>query len=182
MNLFELDSNYSLQISPEAYSLSVFAKLWNRDRTKGKNKAKQELAYVYFMSDYKSDYADIVNEEERSKEIIKGLGIKDSWIPDNKVEEAIGFYKERRETIASKLLDDAKTALYKISEFLGNVDLTEIDQQGKLRYDPTKIGNLIKNIPQLTKALDEAEKEVKKQLQASSKARGSMEKSMFEDG
>ena len=69
MNLFEI-SEGQLQIQPEAYALRAFKVLWDRDKTKGKDKAIIELAFVYFMTDFKSDFTDVIepfNRRARSR-------------------------------------------------------------------------------------------------------------------
>ena len=93
MKLFRYEG-YKLHISEEAFVLKPFKELWNSDKTKNKDKALQELGYVYFMCDPRSDYQYIVDEEDRSKAIKEGEGIEPKWKPDNKVIEAMKFYKQ----------------------------------------------------------------------------------------
>ena len=45
MKLFRYEG-YKLHISEEAFVLKPFKELWNRDKTKNKDKALQELGYV----------------------------------------------------------------------------------------------------------------------------------------
>lgn len=55
MKLFKLEG-YKLNISPEAFALLPFKKIWTRDKTSKKEKAIAELSYIYFMADPRSDY------------------------------------------------------------------------------------------------------------------------------
>ena len=71
MKLFRYEG-YKVVISEEAFALKVFRQIWNRDRSVNKDKAIMELGYVYFMTDPRSDYQYIVDEDERSKAIIEG--------------------------------------------------------------------------------------------------------------
>lgn len=78
MELFELNkTTYDVDINPNALLLKPFKVIYNRDRSKSKEKALKELAYVYFFTDIKSDYQYIVDEDLRSDEIVKDLILKD---------------------------------------------------------------------------------------------------------
>ena len=48
MKLFKYQG-YNLTISEEAMMLKPFKDLWKRDKSKNKEQALQELAYIYFM-------------------------------------------------------------------------------------------------------------------------------------
>ena len=55
MNLFFISDNKILP-TPETLLIKEFENIWNRDKTKTKDIALKELAYIYFISDYKSIY------------------------------------------------------------------------------------------------------------------------------
>lgn len=179
MKLFRYEG-YKLHISEEAFVLKPFKELWNRDKTKNKDKALQELGYVYFMCDPRSDYQYIVDEEDRSKAIKEGEGIEPKWKPDNKVIEAMKFYKQFK-PVSALLLEDTRVAVDKLRQLLRNIDLTEVDDKGKPIYTLNTVTATIKQIPSLVKDLDEAEKAIAKEIMESDKVRGAQEKSMYED-
>lgn len=179
IKLFKYEG-YKLNISEEALLLKPFKEIWQRDKSKSKDKALQELGYIYFMSDPRSDYQYLVDEEERSKAIKEGEGIPSSWKPDKTVLGAITFYKSFKPTSAL-LLEDTRFAVDKLRKLLREIDLTEVDDKGKPIYTLNTITATIKQIPSLVKDLDEAEKALSKELIESSKVRGSQEKSMYED-
>lgn len=179
MKLFKYEG-YKLHISEEAFVLKPFKEIWNRDKTKNKDKALQELAYVYFMCDPRSDYQYIVDEEDRAKAIKEGEGIDSKWKPDNKVIEAMKFYKTFK-PVSALLLEDTRIAVDKLRQLLRNIDLTEVDDKGKPIYTLNTITATIKQIPSLVKDLDEAEKAIAKEIMESDKVRGAQEKSMYED-
>ena len=106
MNLFEL-KNWDLQIQPEAYALAPFKALISRDKTKNKAVGIKELAYIFYMTDYKSDFINIIDEEERDEQVKKFVELPKEWKPDKKVLEAIEFYKQRSTTTSLLLLEDA---------------------------------------------------------------------------
>ena len=179
MKLFKYEG-YKLNISEEAFVLKPFKEIWNRDKTKNKDKALQELGYIYFMSDPRSDYQYIIDEEERANAIKEGEGIDPKWKPDNKVIEAMKFYKTFK-PVSALLLEDTRIAVDKLRQLLRNIDLTEVDDKGQPIYTLNTITATIKQIPSLVKALDEAEKAIAKEIMESDKVRGAQEKSMYED-
>ena len=74
---------YNLTFEPEILTLKVFNRLFMRDKTKDKSRFLQELGYIYFMLDPRSDYMYITDNEERSKAIIEGEGLPDTWKVDS---------------------------------------------------------------------------------------------------
>ena len=179
MKLFRYEG-YKLHISEEAFVLKPFKELWNRDKSKNKDKALQELAYIYFMCDPRSDYQYIVDEDDRAKAIKEGEGIDSKWKPDNKVIMAMEFYKQFK-PVSALLLEDTRVAVDKLRQLLRNIDLTEVDDKGKPIYTLNTVTATIKQIPSLVKDLDEAEKAIAKEIMESDKVRGAQEKSMYED-
>ena len=65
MKLFKYDS-YKVVISEEALAIKAFRDIWEADGSEDKRLAVQELGYVYFMCDPRSDYMVISEEGERS--------------------------------------------------------------------------------------------------------------------
>lgn len=179
LKLFKFE-NYKLEISEEAFTIKCFRDIWNRDKSKGKEKALAELGYIYHFADPRSDYQSIVSEPERSAKIIEGEGLG-KWKPDALVNEAMEYYCSLK-PIASMLLEDTRVAIDKVRKFLANIDLNAVDGNGKPIYTISSVVTAIKQIPTLVKELDEAERTLKKDLQVATKMRGNAEKSLMEDG
>ena len=57
---------YNLTFEPELLTLKVFKQLHSRDRTKDKSRFLQELGYIYFMEDPRSDYQYITEHQRHS--------------------------------------------------------------------------------------------------------------------
>mgnify|MGYP003635823735 CR=1 FL=1 len=181
MQLFEL-KDFALTWSPQALSLKVFGDLWKRDKTKDKEIANGELAFIFYFTDGRSDFNNILDEDTRVKEILEQIGgLPNGWKPDAKVKVAIDFYKERTKTISSMLLEDAEYAVGKVSKFLRNVNLDEKTDKGAYLNDAKKITDTIKTLPAVVDSLQETKKKVQKELNEASGARGSIEKGIFED-
>ena len=90
--------------------LKPFKDLWKRDKSKNKEIALQELAYIYFMEDSRSDYQVYIDREERSKQVKLGEGLRENWSPDRLVQAAQEFYAGFKSESAL-LLEDLKAAV-----------------------------------------------------------------------
>lgn len=180
MKLFKLE-NKNLTISEEALTLRAFSRIWKRDKSKDKNKAISELSYLFFMYDPRSDFMCTIEDEVRHDEVCLALGLS-NFKKDKDFIEAENLYKRLTTTISSKLLDDAKSAIIKMSTYLRSINFDEKDSYGKLVNDSTKIVNTLKLLPSLVKSIIETEKAVNKELNDTSKMKGGKEKSILEDG
>ena len=171
---------YNLTFEPEILTLKVFKRLFMRDKTKDKSRFLQELGYIYFMLDPRSDYMYITDNEERSKAIIEGEGLPDTWKVDSSLQDAMDYYKSFRPTSAL-LLEDTRIAVDKLREALRSINLTDVDDKGRPIYTLNTIVSTIKQVPSLVKDLDDAERAIAKEIVQNDKIRGSAEKSMYED-
>ena len=171
---------YNLTIDPMLLTLKPFRNLWERDTSDKKEKAIQEIAYIYFMEDPRSDYQYIIDREERETQIKEGEGLKKSWKPDKQVLSAMSLYASFK-TPAALLLEDTRMAVDKLRQLLRNIDLNEVDDKGRPIYTLNTITSTIKQIPGLIKDLDEAERALAKEIAQSDKVRGAQEKSIYED-
>jgi hypothetical protein len=160
--------------------MKPFKKIWQRDKTKTKNIATMELAFIYFFADPRSDYQYIVDEDDRIEEIKKGQGLSDDWKPDDVVKSAISFYESFMPTSAM-LLEDTRVAVDKLRKKLKDIDLDEVDDKGRPIYTLNTITATIKQVPDLAKQLMEAEKAISEQIHDDGKSRGALEKTLLDD-
>lgn len=179
MKLFKFEA-YNVVVSEEALSLKPFKALWARDKSATKRKAIEELSYIYFMCDPRSDYQYLIDIEERSDSVKEGLGLSKEWKPDKPIQEAMDFYNKFKSTSAL-LLEDTRTAIDKVRDFLKTMDLNAVDDKGKPLYTINTITSTIKLIPQLIKDLDEAEKVINSEMREQGSTRGQKSKSIMED-
>ena len=170
---------YTLTFEPEILALKVFKKLHQRDKTKDKNKFIQELAFIYFFVDPRSDYQIYTDEEERIKEIAEGEGLSNFKI-DKDLQSAIDYYKSFNPTSAL-LLEDTRVAVDKLRVMLRDINLEDKDEKGKPIYTLNTIVATIKQVPSLVKDLDEAERAITKEIVQNDRVRGAAEKAMYED-
>ena len=171
---------YNITFEPELLMLKVFKKLHKRDKTRDKSKFIQELAFIYFFSDPRSDYQYITDEDERTESIIEGEGLPSDWKVEKELQEAIDYYKSFNPT-AALLLEDTRVAVDKLRKMLRDIDLEKVDDKGKPIYTLNTVVATIKQVPALIKDLDEAERTIAKEMIQNDRVRGSVEKSMYED-
>lgn len=182
MHLVEL-VNYEVVPTQECFLIRPLRQLFNADKSKNKEKFMQQLSVVYFMADPRSSYNYITNLEDRLEMIKEQEGLDKSFKIDDKLSEAIECYKKHTMTTSTLLLEDARTAVDKVRQFLREVNLDEVDDKGKPKYTINSITSALKQIPQLAKDLQETEKTVTREIEEVGRARGGNErKKAFEDG
>lgn len=175
--------NYELKVAPEVLLIGPIRKLYRKDTTRNKEYFMKQLSYIYFMVDPRSTYNYIASEEERSKTIIEqeGLNTKttDFKVSDD-LRSAMEWYKKHTITTSSLMLDSTLIAADKIREFLTNVDLNDVDDNGKAKYDISKITSAMKNVMDIIPKLKELEKKVLQDTEDKTRT-GVVEKAIFED-
>jgi len=182
MRLFDLINN-QLVISEEAYILTPFKSIWDRDKTKLKEKALAELGFIYFMEDFKSDFSDIIEDEKRQIEVMSVLNLPKSWKEDSIVKNAREFYRKRSEEVLPLLfLKDVKIAVDRMRDQFREVDFLAIDKNGKLKYDIEKFARVIEKSASLLEGIAKLENMVKKEVESKKDRVGSKIKATFEDG
>lgn len=142
----------------------------------------QLVSFIYHYADPRSSYAYIVDDDERFEEIVRQEGLPDKFKITKELQECIDSYKLRVITLSYKLLQSTRIAIDKLSDFLQSIDFAERDEKGKAVYTISSITQAIRQIPQLSKDLIEAEKVISKEIAESGRAKGSQEKTFFDDG
>ena len=166
---------YKVVIEPELLTLKPFKQIWTRDKTVNKDKALAEIAFIYFMTDPRSDYQYLVDDKERMEAIKEGEGLPPKWQPDKIVTEAMNFYMSFK-PISALLLEDTRFMVDKYRKRLKAQEFDDLEIK-----DLKEVGALIKQIPPLVKDLDEAEKALNSEMKSSGKMRGQGEKSLMDD-
>ena len=171
MEIFD-EENGLVVIHPAAKTLKPFKKLINRDKSKDKAYALEDLAFVYFFTDYKSDFSDILDDNIRSEEVKKVCITRDKWTLDSDIQAAIDFYHERQQTTSSKLLDSANEAIGKIEKYFKDIDLDQKDDKGKPIHDVNKILASVNNLSKTVQSLKDLEEIVRREKEEESRIRG----------
>ena len=180
MKLFDIDNNKVI-IHPEALLIQSFKLLWDRDKSKDKSAAMKEIAYVYFMTDFKSPY-DRYDAEEKHLQVSIDIIGKDKYTPDDQVKAAMNTYKNLQQTFSMKFLESAKVAAKELMKFFNTIDLGERTNNGAVVYKPVDITNALSQSVKVIEALDKwTEKVQKEQELTDSKITGGGTAGHFED-
>jgi hypothetical protein len=93
MKVFDIISGEVI-IDPSRLIIPEFRKLWSRDRSKNKDKAMKEIAYITFLFDLSADnpYRGY-SEYERDFTLKKDLFNDPNWEPDEDIAIAINKSK-----------------------------------------------------------------------------------------
>jgi hypothetical protein len=184
MKLFKME-NYEVQVTEEAWALEPFKAILKRDKTKNKEKAFKEMAFIFHYADLRSDYMNITNPIDRSAEVKKDVGLPEGWKIDPIIDEAIDFYLERSTTILEKLYKDAVIAVDGVRKYLRESEtlLKERDANDRPIFKPKDITASLKDVKDIMQQLKAAEKEVIKEKQETEgRTKGARTYGEFEDG
>jgi len=180
IDIFEINGG-KLSPTPSLLSISVFKAIWNRDRTKKKEKAMSELRYVYLMSHPKSLFISY-SKDERPAKVAKDVFGDPSWKPDAKVKAAIKFYEEERlkSSPTFELWEATVEAARSLGEFLRSIDFNERDEKGKLIHSIGQVTRAMKEADELAISLNSLYEKVVKEQYSSSSTRKGREINSFE--
>lgn len=172
MRLIKIE-NYELKVADEALLVRPIRKLWNMDRSKGKETFYKQMSILYFVYDPSSNYAYISNEKDRLKEVLEQENITD-FHNTAEFKDAVEAYKKLVRTPSSELLSDVRLTVDKMRQALTSIDFDDLEEKDKVSAINT-VAAVISKIPKLVKDLSEAEKAVTKELEEQGNARGSQE-------
>lgn len=173
-----------LTVEDQIWGLEPFKKILKRDKSRNKDLALKEMLFIYYYTDIKSDYL-IIDSKFRKEEIIKDIGLPESWKIDSIMQEAINFYEERSLTVIGKLYKNALAAANDISEYLTKTKalLEERDDKGKPVTTLTTIVGGISKIKVVMQDLKAAEKElIKEKVETEGRMKGQQAFGLFENG
>jgi len=183
-SLFEFDG-INITINPILLSIDEFEKIWKRDKTKDKRKARKEFIYIYGMVSNELDniWKDYANLSEREKIIISDLFNKTTWVPDRLVIKALEKYKARYPKTPSEiLLESAMKSMIKVKDFMDDLDLNERDSQGRLIHNPKTILDTAKQSVKVYMDIKEVIDKIQSNKElANDKLRGGSEEGFFEN-
>lgn len=172
MKLFKYEG-YEVKIAPEALTLKPFKKLWDRDKSKNKEKAVLEFSFLYFYCDPRSDYQYIADDENRLDAVKEGIGFSADWKPDASLKTAIDFYKTF-DSNAGRLLKLASREIDKVQKTLDSMTATNYKELKEQI-------SAMQMIPKIASMIQEAEKSLNTEEEYG-EAAGSTQKAMYDDG
>ena len=176
-HLFELKNN-KIVITPIVLLIPEFNAIWERDKSQEKERAKKDIAYIYFLCDYASIYNSYPLEVRVSK-VSEDLMGKRNYRPDELIQKAIERYNEFQNTPAVTSLKSVRKNMETTTSVLSAIQKeikenmeTYINNPGKDKEDLMektlknleKIQKIINQYPSTIKMLSELEEQVKKEI------------------
>ncbi len=182
--LFEV-SEKTVFPNPETLLISPFKDIWERDKTKQKIFALEELAYIEFMTSMKKSnpyrqYKIGIKETKIREAVITKKG----WEPDDLIREGmemvVKFHKEASTTYNYYMA--AKRAAEKMQNFFMEVDINEVNPKTfNPIYKPRDITSALNDTEKVLSNLKTLEKKVEEELYEETKNRSNKEISFFAD-
>lgn len=172
MKLIEYDG-ISFKIADEALLIRQIRELFQSDKSKNKEMFWRQISYLWFMCDPRSTYQYIVDETARAREIKLEEGFPEDWEPSESLREAMAIYRKHTITTAAILLEGMRKGIDKLSAFLGETTISD--------KTVAAMTSALKQIPDLAKALVDAEKALAKDFSTEDKIKGNSEKAIGED-
>jgi hypothetical protein len=183
--MFELTEG-KVTIHPDQLAIPEFKKIWDMDKSKSKDKAFEELSYVFFTSDItdKNPYHSYP-EDKRIELVKKDILKNENWGESKEVLLAREVYKKLTMTQTMELLDSAKGVINKLKGYFDSVDFTKknIDKFGNEtpEYDAKEVISSLSNLGKIVESINQLEEKVRKEITTSSKRRGGSSTALFED-
>lgn len=180
MKLIEFDG-MEFKIADEALLVRPIRELFEKDKSKKKEDFWKQISYLWFMCDPRSSYQYLVDENARAKEIKIQEGLGEDWEPSGTLKEAMDIYRTQTVTTASILLESMRKGIEQLRKFFSEFDLFALDKNDRPIYQVSTMTAALKQIPELAKALLDAEQSLAKDFATDDKARGTAQKSIGED-
>jgi hypothetical protein len=185
VGIFKIRDN-KVVIDPLLLLIPEWKEVWDRDTTKDKSVANQELLYIYFMSEQKrglNPYIDY-SEDTRSESIIKGHINIAKWVPDAIVKKAIEKNVELqvKGNASLRFLNSLKRVMQELTIKFEGMDIDERYYKGKPIYKFSEIiaaSAKAKDMVTTIEALEE--KVLKEDLNKKTKSKRDLTSSAFED-
>lgn len=182
MDLFIIEEQI-VKPNPQALLISVFNDIWNRDKTKKKERAIKEFSYIEFMCSFRKTNPFIGYEEkERHYKLSKDLFGEENYEPDDKVKDAMSYYTVLQEDSSPSLrmYKAVVNANDKLIDFANNVDLRETDNKGTPKWKPSDITSITSKAYENIKSLQLMREKVEQELFEATKTRANREINHFE--
>lgn len=178
MKLFKME-NWDIIVAEEAYLLTPFKKILQADKTKDKEIATKEMAFIWFYADLKSTYNYILDDSEKIEEIKKDLNLPKDWKPSKLVLEGISFYKERSKTVSSTILENSLFIANSLSDKMKKI----IEEDNELSIsDMEKVSKGLVQMPNIVSSIQKLEQTVLREQAEHRDKSGSKDRGLFEDG
>lgn len=180
MKLIEFDGQ-EFKLTDEALLMRPIRELFQQDKSKKKEEFWKQLSYLWFMCDPRSTYMYLTDAAQREKEVKFQEGLGEDWKPSELLKEAMEIYRKQTTTTSAVLLEGMRKGIDKLTKFFSDFNINEVDKNGRPIYQVSTMTSALKQVPELAKALHDAEKALAKDFATEDTARGSATKAVGED-
>lgn len=167
MYSFFRERNRKIEPTPDILMIPEFKKIWDRDKTKEKVQAKNDLAVVYYLGYFNSpmnQYGD-----KKLYRVAKQFKGDPKWKPedDKDIKAALDSYREMQSTPSLRILESIRESLETSDAVIKQVskNITKIAEKQNEEEDETKslknmeklfsyINNLLKLQGQIPKSIN----------------------------
>jgi hypothetical protein len=151
MKIFNL-KNFNIVVDAEALLVPEFKELWDRDKSKNKEKAYNELSYVYMVSDNNSPYSNMP-KERREKDVKRDILKNEKYKLDTDILKAVDKYKLLSETPTQRLFNSVQNKIDDIADYL---DKTHADEKtmSAILQAIEKVSKLVANYDTIKNAVE----------------------------
>jgi len=164
MKLIDADEEGNLTITPEAYKIKEFKKIWGRrggTPEERRDRAEKELVYIVLFEDPSGSYASYY-EDERQELLKDALDLGDEWEEDRAIKEARKRYRELIDTPSTSLLRAANKTLVSLREYFEDVDFRKKEAK-QTSFDTSKVLKQLKDADEMGKLIEDWEKRIEKE-------------------
>jgi len=166
-------------ITAEGLSIPAFKDIWDSDKSSQKEKAFSQLAYIYHCSDPRSPFSSI-HYKEREPEV-RATYFTASWKPTKAITAAIEVYAKLLKDPQVRLLEAARQAADKLTDYFKIVDFTLLDSKRNLVYNPKDVVGSLKVIGDVISSLEQLEERMHRGFSKVRKIRGDVKPSAVLD-
>lgn len=182
VEIFEIDGSVVRPVK-DILLIYPFNEIWNRDETKHKSIAINELAYIYYLvSPKKTNPYSGYSNEIKSKKIIEGLWKQTQWNPDELVKEGIQIYAKWLEEAAPSMryYNAVKSGVEQTINFFENIDFNERTDKGLPVYKISEVIPALRSANEVLKSMTDLQERVEQEVYESSKTKSGKEINLFE--
>lgn len=167
----------------ETLNTPPFKEIWERDEHPNKEVAKQEFAYIEFVTSMKKTNPFRGYKEQEKPLKVQEQVIKiEGWEPDELIAEGIESIKEfqMNASVTYKYYMAAKEGAEKMMDFFTTFDMNEVNiKNGNPVYKPRDITSALNDTSKILQNLDDLKKKVEQELFESTRNQGDKEISHF---
>lgn len=180
--LFEV-INKTVVPNSETLLIYPFKDIWERDKSKTKETAKTEFAYIEFSTSMlKTNPFREYREDIKKEKILSSLRLPKNWKEDKYILDAIEIQKDFQTNASTTytLYVTAKTVKEKLEDDLRNLNIHQKNfKTGNPLYKPKDVTSALLDIDKVATSLDSLKKKLEEELFEITRKKGSKEISIF---